>query len=267
MRNLTRKAASIELKHLRSALKYQPKTGNFVWRVARNAYGGGVQPNDIAGTTVIDRDGGSHVNIGLDGRTYRAHRLAWFFMTGEWPKTDVDHEDGIRTHNWWTNLRLATRSQNMGNNHKLRASNVSGKTGVSWVAHCNKWQARVTIDGKHIHLGLFDRDKLDDAIAARREAELKYFGKFAPKDVIKFTKSAKALKALPDTRTIPTLDPRSKSGKTGVAWVNREQQWRVSIHVDGRHIHIKHFPVDQLADAIKARKAAELKYFGKHCAT
>ena len=230
------------------------------------AYGGGVWPGDIAGT-VLDKDGGSHINIGIDGKTYRAHRLAWLFTKGEWPKGDIDHKDGVRTHNWWKNLRPATRGQNNINRHKTTAANTSGKTGVSWVKERNQWTARISVDCKIIHLGMFERDKLDDAITVRRAAELKYYGEYAPSESVIKPLSAKESKALVNAKQPPKIDVRNISGKTGVAWTTRHNQWQSKIVVKGRQIHLGFFAKDKLVDAIKARKAGELKYLGHYLKT
>ena len=53
--------------------------------------------------------------------------------------------------------------------------NTSGFKGVYWISKQNKWRATITFQGKFIHLGLFDKDKKEEAIKARKEAEEKYF--------------------------------------------------------------------------------------------
>ena len=261
------KLLNTELARLKSALNYDPKTGEFVWRVRRRSYAGCVVPGDVAGSPAKDRDGGIHINIGVDGKTYKAHRLAWFFMTGKRPIGDIDHKDGVRTHNRWSNLRPATRGQNNHNRAKITASNVSGKTGVSWVAGRNQWMSRIVVDHKIIHLGMFSRDKLSDAVVARRSAELKYYGEYATKEISARVLSNAELKALPNAKPSARVNPRNVSGKTGVAWMEREQKWRSLIQVDRTPVCLGMFVKDKLADAIKARKAGELKYLGKYLLT
>lgn len=152
-------------------LGYNPNTGKIVWLHRKIGGSRIIYPGDEAGT---DKDG--YRNINFHGTLYRAHRLAWFFMTGEWlpSKQDIDHINGDRSDNRWCNLRLVTRSQNSMNGHKLMVNNKSGVRGVSWRKDTCKWHARITVDGKTILLGDFVRK--EDAIAARREAEIKYFG-------------------------------------------------------------------------------------------
>ena len=167
--------SAVELERLRGVLKYQPRTGNFVWLVKRSAT---VPKGMIAGA--VKKSG--HVQVYAFGTAYYAHRLAWAFMTGSLPSggRDVDHKDGVRSNNKWKNLRPASNGQNNWNNHKLYESNTSGKRGVSWESVSQRWKARLWVDGKAIHLGSFTKDRLNDAIAARIAGERKYFGEFAP---------------------------------------------------------------------------------------
>ena len=66
-------------------------------------------------------------------------------------------------------------------NHKLSVLNKSGYTGVRWRADRNKWTSVICVNGKNISLG--HHTHVEDAIAARKEAEVKYFGDFARKEV------------------------------------------------------------------------------------
>jgi hypothetical protein len=148
-------------------LHYDPETGVFTWLVDR-----GVTPTAgrVAGT-LSDR---GYWVIFVEGRNYRAHRLAWFYMTGEWPVFEIDHRDTKRTNNRWKNLREATRSQNMSNSNR-RSDNKSGVKGV--VAHGPKWRAQIKARGRYIYLGTYDRK--DDAVAAYAAAAQKHHGDFA----------------------------------------------------------------------------------------
>lgn len=88
-----------------------------------------------------------------------------------------DHEDRNALNNRRCNLRPATKSEN-ARNQSLSKRNTSGVIGISWYKPGNKWRAYIAVEDKFISLGYyFDKD---EAIKARREAERKYFGKFAP---------------------------------------------------------------------------------------
>jgi len=156
---------------VRNRLDYDPETGIFRWKVRVMCFGGGRFHGDEAGTL---KDG--YKIIILFGRQYRAHHLAWLLMTGEWPPSDmdVDHKNRIRNDNRWTNLRIASRAQNNLNTRTFRKSR-SGHRGVH-KNRANGWFARISVEKRVIHLGCFAT--LPEAIAARREAELKHYGQF-----------------------------------------------------------------------------------------
>lgn len=75
------------------------------------------------------------------------------------------------------NLRKVTQSQNCMNQH-VRSNNKSGVKGISWAKDRGKWQAKITVNYKQIHLGFFAEDKFEDAVNARKLAEEKYFGEY-----------------------------------------------------------------------------------------
>lgn len=62
-------------------------------------------------------------------------------------------------------------------NKRVRFDSKSGVTGVNWCNTTNKWLAKITVDGKRIHLGSFQFDELEEATEARRRAEEKYWEK------------------------------------------------------------------------------------------
>jgi hypothetical protein len=89
---------------------------------------------------------------------------------------EIDHIDGNRLNNQKSNLRFATSSQNKMN-RGARKDNKSGYKGVSWHKQRNKWTARIMVDGRYQHLGLFE--DIADAIKKYNEYALKFFGEFA----------------------------------------------------------------------------------------
>ena len=164
-------AAVLTLERLKELLHYDPMTGAFTWRVRRNGRGGGVRPGMAAGLIGHDR----RRYIGVDGKRYAAHRLAWFYMTGEWP-IEVDHRNVDALDNRWDNLREATRSQNNAN-VGLKSHNTSGLKGVSWDNARRLWKAQISVRCKRVMIGRFaDKEEAAQAYAcAAREA----FGEFA----------------------------------------------------------------------------------------
>lgn len=159
-------------------LDYCPETGVFRWKMRVRSFGGGKMPGDAAGSK---KDG--YCQIKLFGRFYRAHHLAWLAITGEWPATnlDIDHKNRDRSDNSWSNLRLATRGQN-NFNRDVRKIAKSGHRGVirepgSKSKPDGRWSARIKLDGEVRHIGTYST--LEEAIAARKEAEAAHYKEFA----------------------------------------------------------------------------------------
>lgn len=151
-------------------IDYNPNTGHFTWK---RDVGMRARKGTIAGNIDIVH---GYVRIGLENRLFLAHRLAWFYMTGAWPRDQIDHVNLIRHDNRWSNLREANKSQNLGN-IRARCDNVSGYKGVCYHNASGAWMAQIMKDGKKVYLGLFGSPEL--AHKAYRKAAQKYFGKFA----------------------------------------------------------------------------------------
>ena len=149
---------------LKQLLAYDPETGVFNWRVNRRPT---IRIGDVAGCT---RDG--YAIIKIDQCIYMAHRLAWLYVHGCWPTQDIDHINRVRSDNRLANLRECSRAENCQNT-AARFGNTSGHKGVSWVAKRQKWLAQIVIGGKNVNLGRYTT--LEDAIAARRAAELDHY--------------------------------------------------------------------------------------------
>lgn len=151
---MNKKITCLELK---LKLYYDPVTGVFI----------NLKTNNIIGCKIKK---GYYV-INLLGSQYRAHRLAWLYMTGEFPENDIDHINHIRYDNRFINLRSVSRVEN-GKNQSKQCRNTSGITGVSWSESRGKWTAYICSNGKSYGLGRF-YDKFN-AICARKSAERKY---------------------------------------------------------------------------------------------
>ena len=107
------------------------------------------------------------------------HRIIWAYHYGAIPSNlQIDHIDGDRVNNTIGNLRLATHSQNKSNNKRAYRNSKSNILGVYWATRDKKWSAEIKLNGKTIRLGYFVNQ--EDAIAARKTAELQYFAEFAP---------------------------------------------------------------------------------------
>jgi hypothetical protein len=142
---------------LKKYVHYDPDTGLFKNILYRK---GGVP----VGHVYTSKEATGYVVFRINMQTYKAHRLAFLYMTGAVPKC-VDHINTIRDDNRWCNLRPADRSQNVMN-ASLREDNKSGVKGVSWHKRDKVWQARVAAYGKEYHLGYFDDKQQAEATVA-----------------------------------------------------------------------------------------------------
>lgn len=106
---------------------------------------------------------------------FLAGRLAWFYMTGEWPSDEIDHRDRDGWNQKWNNLRPSTRSQNQANT--IYKTNRTGHKGVHYRADLKKFRAMISIDQKNKSLGHFD--KFEEAAAAYAAAAKSVYGDFA----------------------------------------------------------------------------------------
>ena len=150
---LNQKTRPISLKEFKSRISYDPTTGIFKWaarvgsqgRVSRRAGKVAGCVNKLVG----------YVFLGVRGRIGLGHMWAWFYITGKWPRHEIDHRNRVRHDNRWKNLRKATRVQNC-HNATIRSDNTSGFKGVGLHKQTGKWRARITAKRKTTNLGLFD---------------------------------------------------------------------------------------------------------------
>ncbi len=147
---------------LRELVSYDPVTGIFTHSSPRKK----IRVGEIAGT--IDKESG-YVILCIDRRHHYGHRLAFLYMTGEWPEHMVDHRDGNRQNNAFSNLRDAPRLINQQN---LRCATVVSSSGLLGAYRKRtKWEAKIRHCGKVVRLGIFATpEQAHDAyIRAKRE--------------------------------------------------------------------------------------------------
>ena len=158
---------------LKLALHYDPETGVFVrlaaWKQRpsrRDLFG------KLAGAIMHQNRPDKYIAIRVFGRSYFAHRLAWLYMTGEWPRDLLDHINGVGTDNRFVNLRAATVQEN-SRNTRPRQSAI-GLKGVR--PNGPGFSARIGVNGQRLCLGTFKT--ADEAHAAYCAAAQRFFGEY-----------------------------------------------------------------------------------------
>lgn len=136
---------AITAERLREVLDYNPETGLFLWKMA---FCRKVRVGASAGCSY-----GGYKHISVDKRLYRAHRLAWLYVHGEWPAGDIDHINGNRSDNRIANLRDVSRRVNLQNIRDPKPSNKSGLLGAS--KNGKFWAAVIRTNGKRLFVGNF----------------------------------------------------------------------------------------------------------------
>lgn len=152
--------SKLTAERLRELVSYNPDTGIFTRRLdARRWKAGGEtgSVNKILG----------YVHITVGGYAGTAHRLAWLYMTGEWPTASIDHKDGNRSNNRFSNLRDVSQELNLQNRQRAQADNKAGLLGVSM--RRGRYRATLKVRGRSIYLG--DYETPEEAHAAYLEGK------------------------------------------------------------------------------------------------
>jgi len=152
---------------LKEVLNYDPESGIFTRLVSTSNC---VKVGDVAGT--INSRG--YLQIMIADKRYLAHRLAFLYMTGAFPKDCTDHINGIRGDNRWINLRQCTKTEN-GQNRTSNKNSSSKYPGVCCDKKAKKWRAQIKINGKVKYLGLFQAESEAYAVYCKAKAELHTF--------------------------------------------------------------------------------------------
>ena len=160
--------ANLTQERLQEVLRYEPETGHFYWKVRPS------NRTDMGKRAGYVGTWGYHI-ISVDAVKYRANRLAWLYMTGEWPKDQVDHINCDRGDDRWENLRAATLRQNRFN-CLPRKDSRTGVVGVSENKAFSTFTAYIKIKGRKKNLGTYA--SIEEAAQARKNFAQAIHGEF-----------------------------------------------------------------------------------------
>lgn len=153
---------------LKEVVVYDPITGVFTSKAVRNRH----KIGDVFNTT----NSCGYLRIKIDYTYYYLHRLVWLYMHGVWPSSNIDHINGDKADNRFTNLREATQSQNCRNRPVSHLSATKVK-GVDFCKPMGRYRARIRVDGKRLPLGYFDT--IEEAAEAYKVAAQNLHEQFA----------------------------------------------------------------------------------------
>jgi hypothetical protein len=105
--------SGLTAEYVRSILAYNPENGELTWKQSKSGRSNGKRAGSVQPC-----HNGHRLVLFIDRKQYRAHRVIWLLMTGEWPTNDVDHEDRDALNNRWLNLRDKTPAENNRNRAK-----------------------------------------------------------------------------------------------------------------------------------------------------
>lgn len=142
---------SLSLCRLKELLSYDQNTGVFMWITFRKSP---TKKNIVAG----HRHTSGYWRIKIDGDVRLAHRLAWLYTYGQYPKNQIDHINGVRDDNRVSNLRDVVPSENAQNKRKATVSSATGFLGVT--PNGQGFQAQIGLKGSNKYLGLFKTPEL-----------------------------------------------------------------------------------------------------------
>ena len=161
----------VTIERLKELLSYDKGTGVFTWIACHK------HKTNLLGKVAGCLDSGGYVVIKIDGKLYKAHRLAVLYVKGRNFIGKVDHINRTRNDNRYTNLRVTTAAGNC-NNKSLMRNNTSGHPGVYWQKKAAKWRAFIWVGGKEKHLGVFTN--FDEACRIRDAEAAKHYTVLPP---------------------------------------------------------------------------------------
>ena len=153
---------------VKELFNYNPENGELIWIKKSAPQANTVKVGMIAGC--VNKSSG-YRTILYNRKTYQASRIIFMYMTGSFPKNNIDHINGVKTDNRWVNLREVTTTEN-NRNKRIHKNNTSGTMGVYFRKNRDTWIAEICSNSKMIRLGSFKNKA--DAIKARKEAEKIY---------------------------------------------------------------------------------------------
>lgn len=153
---------TLTVEKLKESVHYDPITGVFI-RIKKTS--NRIKIGDVAGS----KDHYGYLRFNVQSKVYKAHRLAWLYMTGDWPKLEIDHINCNPADNRFDNLREANRTKNMQNQRHAKGFSKTGVLGAS--PQRGRYKAQIQVNGNKQHIGMYATPELAHSayLAAKRQ--------------------------------------------------------------------------------------------------
>jgi hypothetical protein len=174
------KASEIEISYLKDCFQCS-ENGVLTWKSRPTSHFGSIKESRrwntrYSGMIFTRKNTYGYISVTINYLEIAVHKVVFALNAGKWPSYQIDHIDGDRTNNAFSNLRDVSQFEN-AKNRKGNSNNTSGVCGVSFSKSVQRWQAYISVSRKRIHLGFFE--KMDGAVTARNIALQKH--KFSPR--------------------------------------------------------------------------------------
>jgi hypothetical protein len=173
----------IDPEQVNKLLRYDSESGKLFWRYRDRSLFKSQRAYSIWNRRYKDQEAGylhvsGYIILEINHSPFKAHRIAWVIQTGTNPESEIDHIDGDRANNRWSNLRPVTPAQNKWNSKTRKAPNKTSRyKGVHLIKKSNLWRAKIQSNSAATELGLFQTEEL--AAKAYDAAAYRLFGEYA----------------------------------------------------------------------------------------
>jgi hypothetical protein len=163
LKNTYAKQSLLNQELLKELVNYDPNTGVFAWKKIRP----GVSSSKKFGSLKPS----GYIVVLINKKLYRLHRLAWLYMTGEWPENEIDHINGNKADNRFCNIRKATKAENNWNK-KVRKDSTTGVKNVLYYPKYQSYYVRITANKIAHSFGPFKTKDQAALVAKEKRAEI-----------------------------------------------------------------------------------------------
>lgn len=169
-----------------SLFRYDPQSGIIYYKIPIKRK----IVDSVAG--IICRSHG-YLKVGIEGKYYMGHRVAWRLHYGKWPEYQIDHINGNRSDNRICNLRDVKPKENQKNRKEHRQGQLLG---TYFCKKAKKYKSQICFNKKKIHLGMYFTEKEAHEQYINAQKALKHITFNSPKELRQHLKTVKKIQQI-----------------------------------------------------------------------